>query len=48
MLRQLESTAWTRRGTVCDHPMTTRAMAYILAGHAQHHLAILQKRLAKP
>ena len=46
MLRALEPDAWLRRGIVNDAPMSARAMAYSIAGHAQHHLNILHKRLA--
>jgi len=45
MIRQFEPDDWTLQGTVCAQPMTTRAMVYALAGHAQHHLAILHRRL---
>lgn len=45
MLAQLADDDWTFRGMVRDHPMSTRAMAYAIAGHAQHHLDILHKRL---
>jgi hypothetical protein len=46
MLRHLEPEAWFRRGVVNDAPMSVRAMAYSIAGHAKHHLDILHKRLA--
>ena len=46
MLTHLEPEAWLRRGVVSDAPMTVRAMAYSIAGHAKHHLDILHKRLA--
>lgn len=47
MIRHFPAEAWTRRGTVSNHPMTARAMAYALAGHAEHHLAIARKRVAR-
>jgi DinB superfamily len=46
LYRHLTADAWQRRGTVIDHPMTPRALAYVMAGHAEHHLAIIKKRLA--
>jgi hypothetical protein len=46
MFKHLESEAWLRRGVVNDHPATTRAFAYAIAGHAKHHLDILHRRLA--
>jgi len=46
MLRNLDADAWLRNGTVNDHAITMRAVACVMVGHAQHHLNILQKRLA--
>jgi hypothetical protein len=46
LLQHLDSDAWTRPGIVNDHTATARAMAYVMAGHAQHHLKILQQRLS--
>jgi hypothetical protein len=43
--RHLEPEAWVRRGVVADHPATARAFAYVIAGHAQHHLDIVRRRL---
>ena len=42
--RNLPEEAWTRSGTASGHPFTVRALAYIVAGHAAHHAAILQER----
>lgn len=47
LLRNLPPDAWTRIGVVNDHPMSVRAMAFVLAGHAKHHLDILHKRLGR-
>jgi hypothetical protein len=47
LFRHLPPQAWSRQGTVKDHPMSVRAMAYIAAGHAKHHLDILHKRLGR-
>ncbi len=47
MLRHLEPEAWLRRGVVNNAPMSVRAMGYSIAGHAQHHLDILHKRLGR-
>lgn len=46
LLRMLEPEAWIRRGVINGEPMSLRAMGYSIAGHAQHHLNILHKRLA--
>jgi hypothetical protein len=36
--------AWTRRGVVNGREVSVRALAYIVAGHARHHLAVLRER----
>lgn len=45
MFRHLVPEAWQRQGTANEQPMSVRAFAYAIAGHAQHHLDILRKRL---
>jgi uncharacterized damage-inducible protein DinB len=42
--RNLPGEAWMRSGTASGKPFTVRALAYIIAGHAAHHRAILQER----
>lgn len=42
--RNLPAEAWMRSGTASDMPFTVRALAYIAAGHAAHHVAILRER----
>lgn len=44
LLEGFEPEAWSRRGTASDAPVTVRALAYISAGHVEHHLAILRER----
>jgi hypothetical protein len=44
--RHLMPAAWSRRGIVGEHSTTVRAIAYIMAGHAQHHFEILKQRVA--
>jgi hypothetical protein len=46
LLRHLSPRAWQWRGTVIGCPATPRAFAYVMVGHAEHHLAIIKKRLA--
>jgi hypothetical protein len=46
MFRHLEPAAFARGAVVNAHPITVRAIAYVMAGHTAHHLAILRKRLA--
>jgi uncharacterized damage-inducible protein DinB len=43
-LRNLPPEAWMRKGIASDNPFTVRAMAYIIAGHVTHHVAILRDR----
>jgi uncharacterized damage-inducible protein DinB len=42
----LNATEWTRRGTANHNEVSVRALAWITAGHAWHHDAILQERYA--
>jgi uncharacterized damage-inducible protein DinB len=42
--RNLPAEAWLRSGVASDNPFTVRALAYLAAGHAAHHMAILQER----
>ena len=42
--RNLPDDAWLRSGIASDSSVTVRALAYIVAGHVSHHLAILRER----
>lgn len=44
LFRSLPDEAWDRRGTASGSPVTVRALAFIAAGHATHHLRILRER----
>ena len=44
LLRQLPTAAWLNRGTVNNVQLTVRAIAFITAGHAAHHLDVLRAR----
>jgi hypothetical protein len=44
MFRHLPAEAWTRRGTASGAPVSVRALAWIIAGHERHHLAMLAER----
>jgi hypothetical protein len=44
MFASFPEDAWTRTGIVSGRPVSVRALAYITAGHARHHLAILRDR----
>ena len=42
--RNLPDEAWLSSGIASDNSVTVRAIAYIVAGHLSHHLAILRER----
>lgn len=44
LFRNLPAEAWDRRGTASGNSFSVRAMAYIVAGHVSHHLAVLRER----
>jgi hypothetical protein len=44
--RYLEDKAWGRSGNANDSMISVRGLAYVMAGHARHHLQILRKRLS--
>jgi hypothetical protein len=45
--RHLQDEAWLRSGTANNNKVSVRALASIIAGHVQHHFAILRKRVGK-
>ncbi len=42
--KHLDNAAWSRSGIANGNQLTTRAAAYIIAGHTEHHLRILKER----
>jgi hypothetical protein len=44
LFASLPEAAWMRSGVVNGAPVTVRALAFISAGHALHHIAILKER----
>lgn len=44
LMRHVPAVAWARRGVASGAEVTARALAYIIAGHMQHHTAILRDR----
>ena len=40
----LDDMAWTRTGVASGHPVSVRALAYIIAGHERHHMAVVRER----
>jgi hypothetical protein len=44
MFRGLEPVAWTRLGIANENEVSVRALAFIIAGHARHHVGLLRER----
>jgi hypothetical protein len=44
LFRNLPAEAWVRSGVASGNSVTVNALAYIIAGHVAHHLAILRER----
>jgi hypothetical protein len=44
LFRNLADDAWMCRGVASGYPFTVNALAYIIAGHVEHHLAIFRER----
>src|SRR6266581_6337137 len=44
MLRNLNDEAWLRTGIANDSAVSVRALAFIMAGHARHHMGVLSQR----
>jgi hypothetical protein len=44
LLRSLAPDAWMKRGTVSGCSVTTRGLAFVLAGHEKHHTRILREK----
>lgn len=46
LFRHLRPEAWERRGTASNSEVTVRALAYIIAGHNEHHYQLLRDKYA--
>lgn len=44
LARQLDDEAWQRTGTASGELISSRALAYLIAGHAKHHFRIIRER----
>ena len=44
LVRNLPNEAWMRSGVASGNKVTVRALAFIIAGHVAHHLAILREK----
>jgi hypothetical protein len=45
-LQRIAPDRWQQRGICDDQEITVRAIAFVLAGHVDHHLGIVRKRLS--
>ena len=48
LFRSLPAAAWVRRGVASDAPVSVRALAYIIAGHENHHVRSLINEYLNP
>ncbi|HUE85493.1 MAG TPA: DinB family protein [Vicinamibacterales bacterium] len=44
LVRSLDDSFLTRRGTVRDWTLSVRALAFVIAGHFEHHVNVLRDR----
>ncbi len=44
LARSFDAEAWLRIGSAGGHPVSARALVWILAGHERHHLRVLAER----
>jgi hypothetical protein len=44
MFRTFDEESWSRVGTANGNEITTRALAFIMAGHVRHHMNVLRER----
>jgi hypothetical protein len=44
LVRALDAAAIDRRGTANGHPVSVRALAWMIAGHAAHHIVLARTR----
>jgi len=44
LFRSFDAEAWPRVGTASNHPISARALAWIISGHEAHHLRVLKER----
>ena len=43
-IRRCTPEEWSRVGNANGYPISVRALAYVMAGHVRHHVAILRER----
>lgn len=47
LFNSFDEAAWLRKGTASGNPVSVRALAWIIAGHMDHHLRIIRERYLK-
>jgi uncharacterized damage-inducible protein DinB len=45
LVRRIKPSAWDNRGMASGHPVTARALVWMLVGHIMHHMKIVERRL---
>lgn len=45
LLQRIRPGCWNHRGSIEGHTLTLRALAWVTAGHLQHHLDIVETRI---
>jgi uncharacterized damage-inducible protein DinB len=48
LANEIHGDAWLRTGTASGFTVSARALAYIITGHATHHIGILRDRYGMP
>lgn len=48
LFENLAEEAWDRVGTASNHPISVRALAYIILGHELHHMQVFRERYGIP
>lgn len=44
LFKSLNNEMWLKKGNASGHDVTVRGLAYIIAGHTEHHLEIIKER----
>lgn len=44
MFKNFSDEMWMKKGIASNNPVTVRGLAYIIAGHTQHHINIIEER----
>lgn len=44
LIKTIDEVSWDRKGSVWNNSVSTRAIAYIIAGHELHHLTVIRDK----